>query len=150
MPEDFNNFPRTATQLHNAMKKVVKKVAFDVQKDAQTLSPVDTGFLRASIYTQTATSSNYGQGKVSHPNVAKAVYQTLLPEIEPPEDSYTAHVAVGAEYGIYVEFGTVHGPSQPYFYPAVDQGYIVLDEVLRLVASALGGSSDVTLNVEEE
>lgn len=30
-------------------------------------------------------------------------------------------VAVGAEYGLYVEMGTRHAPAQPYFLPAVER-----------------------------
>lgn len=36
-------------------------------------------------------------------------------------DETTAMVAVGAEYGVYVEFGTRYQAAQPYFIPAVEQ-----------------------------
>ena len=29
-------------------------------------------------------------------------------------------VVVGAEYGMYVEWGTVHSPAQPFFQPAIN------------------------------
>lgn len=36
-------------------------------------------------------------------------------------DPMTARVSVGAEYGIYVEFGTRYMAAQPYFIPAAEQ-----------------------------
>ena len=34
--------------------------------------------------------------------------------------AHEGEVAVGAEYGIYVEYGTVHQAAQPYLTPAVE------------------------------
>lgn len=36
------------------------------------------------------------------------------------QDDVNAEVAVGAEYGIYVEYGTVHMGAQPYLTPAAE------------------------------
>lgn len=38
------------------------------------------------------------------------------------EPGHTAVVAVGTEYGIYEELGTVHQPAHPWFRPAVEAG----------------------------
>ena len=36
-------------------------------------------------------------------------------------DEQTGVVSVGAEYGIYVEMGTVHAPAQPFLLPAAER-----------------------------
>lgn len=72
--------------------QVVRKTALDVQRDAQTLAPVDTGFLQSSISTTIA-----GDGEMS------------------------AEVGPTAHYGIYVEMGTSRMSPQPYLFPAADR-----------------------------
>jgi HK97 gp10 family phage protein len=99
-------------QMHLAFSQMVRKAAFDIQANAQVNAPVDTGFLRNSIYTVTDEGSSYGKGGAGG---------ELLPEIEPVAVPTEAYVAVGANYGIFVEYGTVHTPSQPYLTPSVDK-----------------------------
>jgi hypothetical protein len=73
---------------------------------------VATGFLKSSIYTVTSAGSTYGQG---------AGAGELLPEAALLHDgSANALVGVGANYGAYVEYGTSHGPSQPFLQPAME------------------------------
>ena len=112
MAEEFNHFADMADKLHKAMGQVVRKTAFDAQALAATNAPKDTGFLANSIYVVTADESSYGRGGASGPE--------MLPEVEKPDDDLTAYVAVGAQYGVYVEFGTVHMPPQPYLLPAME------------------------------
>ena len=110
---NFNHFDQVAQGLYDALGDVVSKTAFDIEALAAANAPVDTGFLKSSIYTVTDKSSDYGQaGQPSH----KDSY--LLPEIAQPEDQFTAYVGVGANYGIYLEMGTVHQSAQPYRAPA--------------------------------
>ena len=111
---DFNHLSAIANAVPDAIKQVVVKTAMDIQAGAASSAPVDTGFLRNSIYTVTPDGSSYGQsGGPTH----KDSY--LLPEVGPAEET-TAYVAVGANYGIYVEMGTRHMAAEPYFYPAVE------------------------------
>jgi HK97 gp10 family phage protein len=128
--DTFNHFPNIADNLPDVLSKVVRKVAFDIQSDAQSLAPVDTGFLMNSIYVKTSKDSSYSQ--VGQPSKEGA---SLLPEVENPPDDQTAYVAVGANYGIYVEMGTVHMPAQPYLSPAVEAGQASLETA----ASAIEG-----------
>ena len=111
---DFNHLSAIANAVPGATKQVVVKTAFDIQAGAASSAPVDTGFLRNSIYTVTADGSTYGQGGgPTH----KDSY--LLPPVGEAEET-TAYVAVGANYGIYVEMGTRYMAAEPYFYPAVE------------------------------
>jgi HK97 gp10 family phage protein len=132
--ESFNHFPHVANALPLATSRAVRKVAFDIQADAQSLAPVDTGFLKSSIYVVTSSSSTYGQA------IGASGERYLLPEVEKPEDNQTAYVAVGANYGIYLEMGTRFMPAQPYFYQAVEWGRADLDDALAQIESQLGGN----------
>lgn len=61
------------------------------QAVAKELAPVDTGFLRASIFTLVYPNAKY------------------------------AKVYTNTEYAIYQEFGTVHMKAQPFMRPAFNQ-----------------------------
>lgn len=52
------------------------------------------------------------------------------------ESATSALVTVGAEYGIYVEFGTRYMAARPYFMPAVE---LVAPQFEAALRNALGG-----------
>jgi HK97 gp10 family phage protein len=129
----INHFPKVANALHKALSQTVRKVALDLQASAASKAPVQTGFLRSSIYTVTSTDSTYGQAG-SPPGDSY-----LLPEAAKSEDDLTAHVAVGANYGVYVELGTRHMAAQPYFYPAVEEAKASFQEALNAIEPKIKG-----------
>ena len=45
--------------------------------------------------------------------------QVLLEKVETPS-KLSAVVAVGANYGYFLEYGTAHMPPHPYFTPAIE------------------------------
>lgn len=109
----YDILPELAEKLTKALDEAVRKAAFDIQAAAQAAAPVDTGFLKNSIYVETDNGqSTYGA--IQEPQEG----QEVLPEIEPPT-KHQAFVAVAANYGVFVEFGSAHGPAQPYLTPAV-------------------------------
>jgi HK97 gp10 family phage protein len=113
---DFNHLPETAIALHRLTAQLVKKACFDVQAAAVAKCPHVTGYLKSSIYTHTWDSSGYGQGVVgAKPGTV------LLPDLGRPPNDHTAFIGVGANYGIYVEFGTSRMAAQPYLTPAADE-----------------------------
>lgn len=93
----------------------VRATAFAVEGSAKQGAPVDTGALRASIYT--VTSQGSGGGKAAAVASARRPDQAFDSggEVKP----LTALVVVGAQYGVHLEYGTVHMPAQPYLYPAL-------------------------------
>lgn len=125
MMEEFNHFKKIADALHGAAVQVVKKTAFDIQASAASKAPVDTGFLRNSIYTVTSDSSSYTGGA------------NALPEIPHAENGVTAYVAVGANYGLFVEMGTTRMPARPYFYPAVEAARAPFDQAMSVIKDKL-------------
>jgi hypothetical protein len=110
--ELFNLFPELPELIQEAVIKATKKAAFDIQRLAAVGPPRDTGFMKSSIYVVTKDSSTYGQNLEGDGE--------LLPEVERPESPTIAYIAVGADYGIYQELGTVNMPAQPYLLPAAE------------------------------
>lgn len=112
---EFNLLPEMIEGIKKAADQAVRKATFDIQAAAMDNVPVDTGFLKSSIYTVTSQGSSYGQADAPPPGAA------LLPEVELLHDgSANAVVGVGANYGAFVEYGTVHSPAQPYLGPAME------------------------------
>lgn len=132
MTQTFNKFGDIANVLPGIISQIVRKAALDVQSHAQVNAPVDTGFLKNSIYTVTSESSSYGS--VSSPTKKDS---SILPEVEKPEDDQTAYVAVGANYGLFVEAGTRHTPAHPYLSPAVEAVRPTFEEAMSKVEDKL-------------
>ena len=128
----FNHFPEIARALHRELKKTVKEVADSIADDAAIHAPEDTGFLAASIYVKTQTTSTYGKGHVSM-TPYQALHRELFPEVDAPPDDLTAYIAVGATYGIYLEMGTRYMPAQPYFYPAMEAGNAYFETLVSFI-----------------
>lgn len=110
-----NDFGKLAKEAKLAVAKAVRTAAFDIEREAKLLAPVDTGFLRASIYTVTNGGSGF---KVSAVSASGRAQRTLFGAVT-VADKYEAAVAVGAQYGIYLEYGTYRSPAQPFMTPAV-------------------------------
>jgi len=110
------------------VSKVVRRTAFKIEESAKVAAPVDLGFLRNSIYTATFSKSNYSE------NTAKARAKNPKGKLNDEERSpgdLTAIVAVAAEYGPCVEFGTRYQRAQPYFLPAIEQARRYFDDELE-------------------
>ncbi len=90
-------------KLKTDTKQAVKKAVLRTEAGAKQLTPVDTGYLRNSI------SSSFSQGGME------------------------GKVGVGAEYGIYVEYGTRHQHAQPFITPSfVTNKEAFLDNMERI------------------
>ena len=156
MAQSFNHFNQIADALPEVLGQVVRKTAFDVQAGAARRAPVDTGFLRNSIYVTTYGESTYGETLRKRTTVSSKPTKSgrprklsrkqrillvksadLLDEVEMPGDDMTAYVAVGAAYGIYVEFGTRYMPAKPYFYPAVEHARAGFESALSRIEDKL-------------
>lgn len=115
-----NNIPALTGALRQELGKVVRETAFQIEAEAKQNAPVDTGFLRASIHTVTARGQG-GQYRAAQEATGKiTVDRQMLPEVENVTSELEAIVAVGAEYGPHVEFGTVDQAAQPFLTPAVE------------------------------
>lgn len=134
----FNRLPLFAEQLPLLADRFVRKAAFDIQANAQANAPVDTGFLKASIYTVAEGGSGYEAARAAAEarNAERAVDQVALPSVGIGQAA--AMVVVGASYGLYVEMGSVHMAPRPFLAPAVARVKPQFDEAFRRLALAFG------------
>lgn len=84
----FSNLGRVSAGMNDRADQIVRKAALDIEAGAKVRSPVDTGFLRASIQARRVGPAHW-------------------------------RVVVGADYGLYLEYGTARQRAQPYFHPAI-------------------------------
>lgn len=99
----FSTLGRIADGMEGRADTIVRKFALDIEAGAKVRSPVDTGFLRASIRARRIGTARW-------------------------------RVEVGADYGLYLEFGTARQRAQPYFYPAIRAVTPAFLEAWRTVA----------------
>lgn len=163
-----SRFRQIGQEAEEELSKIVRKTAFNVESGAKQNAPVDTGFLRASVFTVTDRTSGFGGARTaaimkagaSAAKTARKRYKTSSKDVrqaaaisakeEAERGSVSsfietihapgrleALVAVGAEYGVYVEYGTTRAPAQPYLTPAVES---VRSDFERECAKALAGN----------
>lgn len=66
----YNNLPKIAAKLPEAVSEIVRKAAFDVEAHAKTIVPVDTGTLKNSINTEFPSQSK----AIIAPHTEYAIY----------------------------------------------------------------------------
>ena len=107
--------------------RVVGKSAFEigliVEAQAKALCPVDLGYLRSSITTQSFTQGSAIEF-VPSGEMTQAQYYKTVPEgfkpIAKPTDENEVLVGTAVFYAPYVEFGTIRSNAQPFLRPALD------------------------------
>lgn len=111
----------------------VAATAFAIERQAKINAPVDTGALRASIYSRIGKSG--GSGATAAAEVASLRPGTEMGNLPEPENATTAYVGPGVEYAIHVELGTSKRGAQPFLLPAVRA-------VEKSLAEKFGGIAD--------
>jgi HK97 gp10 family phage protein len=96
--------------------EAVAKTAFAVEARAKIKAPVDTGALRASIYTSLKAGGRFDQARSS---AAALRPNTGISELPKPQDDHTAYVGPSVEYAIEVHNGTTRMPGRPFLLQAV-------------------------------
>lgn len=97
------------------VEDAVAKAGFAIEGRAKIKAPVDTGALRASIYTAMQRNSGeqaMGKAKALNPDATTVALPT-------PTDRHTAHVGPSVEYGAAIELGSVRRGATPYLLPAL-------------------------------
>jgi len=122
--------------IQERLEAAVTKAAFKIQADAQAMAPVDTGALRASIFTVThkrnAKPGAVAQMRALNPEAKEARFTDL------PQSPFEAYVVVGVEYGIYQELGAGGRPGRFY---VTQSGARNRDWFVNEVRSALRGTT---------
>ena len=97
---------RASAEVAGRAGVAMQKVAADIEAEAKTRAPVDTGFLRGSISSSFTAAGG----------------------------SFTVEIGPTAEYGGYVELGTSRQAPQPYLQPAFDRHAPLLEAALARLA----------------
>lgn len=100
---EFNRFDELRGRMRTRAGQIVRKTAFDVQRDYQQNARRDTGAQVNSAYVVTSDASTYAQAAAEARGANPEI--ELLPEVAPP-DPFTAIVTVGASYAVYNEYGS--------------------------------------------
>lgn len=103
------------------MAEVLASVGFAIERIAKTLSPVDTGANRASIYTKTKKGGRA-------PDQWTGVVYVDLPE---PRTELEVIVGPTTEYAIGLELGTNRRAATPFLTPAIEQVTRDLERLIR-------------------
>ena len=131
---------KASVRVKDKARDVIKAVAFDVQKAAKQLVPVDTGRLRASLSVNW-TGSGMDRGKVIGKTKPKMGHKPSSPRdgVSQPNDKGGFYAAVGTnvEYGPSIEYGGTSGGAhsmapQPYLWPALAMNKAKLKQKLEL------------------
>lgn len=116
--------------LDSNVAEAVAKVAFAVEGRAKINAPVDTGALRASIYTSLKGSNRFDDAKtkaIARSNRRNGAGRVQLLEngdfapLPIPKSDAVAYVGPSVEYGAAVELGSVKRGGTPYLLPAMRQ-----------------------------
>ncbi len=133
MPNDFSLI---AQNLKPACREIITETVIDIANLVQANAPVDTGFMRDSVYYVTPDgASSYGNAEPSNDDAY------LLPE-ETPANDMQGLVGVAGNYGEFVNYGhhTRSGsyvPAQPFFDQAMEQGPAIFEGHMSELESLL-------------
>ena len=123
----YNHLPQLAAKAPQIVSAIVRKTAHDLKADAQNSME---GPKHGRIYRSSKTGKPH---RASAPGEAPAVdignlKNSIFVEIESPT---TAIVAVGAKYGITLEYGSRKIAPRPYMRPAAEKARRAFIEALR-------------------
>lgn len=112
--------------LNGNVEEAVNKTGFVVEGKAKLRAPVDTGALRASIYTSIKGRATTAMNKA----------RSLRPDagivpLPTPDNNHTVYVGPSVEYGHLIELGESNRPARPYLLPAVREAERELMELLK-------------------
>lgn len=130
---DTKRLNRILKNLPGNTQNAVGTVAFAVERRAKMKAPVDTGALRASIYTRLGTRKD-GFDRAAQAAGGRNTDANLT-ELPPPKNETTAHVGPAVNYAIFQEFGTHNQAAQPFLLPAVREVERELAEMFKDVAT---------------
>ncbi len=112
---DTSKLDSILKRLDANVANAVAKAAFAIEGRAKVKAPVDTGALRASIYT----SLKAGGGDAARVEARSRRPEAIITPLPVPRDDHTAYVGPSVEYGADVELGTTRRGATPYLLPAV-------------------------------
>lgn len=115
----LNKFETAGPAVRNKLGRIVKKACLDIEANAKDNAPVDTGALKASIYSVVDGADGAAEAE-AEARAANSKINFVTPDGDVIVDRLHGMVVVGADYGPYVEYGTTRAGAQPFFTPAVE------------------------------
>lgn len=128
---DTSKLDSILRKLDGNVADAIKKTGFAVEGRAKIRAPVDTGALRASIYTSLAGGGRSDDAMADARARNPDVETTPLPV---PRDNHTAYVGPSVEYAMELEMGSAGRAAQPYLLPAVRE---TEKEFLKMIGEAV-------------
>lgn len=113
---DTSVLDRLIKQMPGEVSKNIRAIAFGIEGKAKLKAPVDTGALRASIYTRIGNEDSFGAVASDVHSRNREAEMVQLPK---PESNLVAYIGPSVNYGIDVELGTRRRAATPYLTPAV-------------------------------
>jgi hypothetical protein len=115
---DVSGAQKLIASLEKKSMEVLDKAAFDIEADAKSLAPVDTGALKNSIYVSGARGRS-GGSYATNKNAAKGAASAKGKKVKFTHEIKSASkweriIAASVVYAVYPEF-----QGQPYMTPAV-------------------------------
>ncbi|MCA1596068.1 MAG: hypothetical protein LC772_06555 [Chloroflexi bacterium] len=138
----LNRIGTAAGAVHAMLGLIVRKTCFDIEGVAKQNAAVDTGAMRASIYS--VVEGQDGSGDADAAALAANPKAELLPKPDLTVDTMNGFVAVGASYAGYIEYGTTRAPAQPFLSPAVDQVRPSFEAAASQLRQAVSSAPSVT------
>lgn len=119
---DTRELDRIVSSSSFSAQQVINRLAYQVERQAKKLCPVDTGALRASIYTNTPGHSGFTGSILRTVKRGERHASVLSRQAEalPMPDGIAAIVGSPMGYAAYVELGTSRMDAHPYLTPAVE------------------------------
>lgn len=98
----LNQFPKIKAGMEQRSGQIVRKTALDLEAGMKKRAPNKTGVTPAGNKSK---SSGFLMNSIQAEKVGRSHWR----------------VTVGAEYGLYVEYGTRHTRAQPFFHPTITE-----------------------------
>jgi HK97 gp10 family phage protein len=130
----YNKLPAVGGVIEEAANRAIVQCCENIAATARGTVVERSGFLKSSIYVYTRKGSTYGIDAIEPPGDSY-----MLPEVEAPPPM-TGYVAVAANYGWFVEFGTRYMAAQPFLIPSFELETVLLEngELLEDAFVSLG------------
>ena len=141
-----NKTVRVKQGFYRGTDMAIRKACFDLEAKAKLnvrdQDAIDTGAMRASVYSNTSRQSTYAirasEAAIAASNPGKRSKKPNTNFSMLAEEAVRAMegvVAVGAEYAHLVEYGTVYIPPRPFFNPAVRDVFNEFDKVIVILTN---------------